>query len=126
MKLSDKPTFADYLILALAIALTLVLSFGLHGSSSSSTYLDVQCKGNHYLYSLDKDKELTFTGLLGPTTIEIKDGKAAFIESPCKNKICIKMGWISRPGQFAACLPNGVLITIKGKDADNEVDDVAH
>lgn len=123
MKLSNKPTLLDYLILLCAIGLVLFLAKSLT-SESGSTYLDIQNNGVDYLYPLDTERVITLEGKIGPSTIEIKDGKAAFIESSCTNKICIKMGWISKPGQFAACLPNGILITIKG-DNTSEVDDVA-
>ena len=41
-----------------------------------------------------------------------KDGSISFEESDCPHKLCIKAGKISRPGQFAACLPNGIIIKI--------------
>jgi len=123
MKLSNKPKILDYLILLCAIGLIIFLSKSLTGGSGA-TYLDIQNNGIDYLYPLATERVITLDGKIGPSTIEIKDGKAAFIESSCANKICIKMGWISKPGQFAACLPNGILITIKGNNT-SEVDDVA-
>ncbi|MCK9479851.1 MAG: NusG domain II-containing protein [Firmicutes bacterium] len=43
---------------------------------------------------------------------EISGGGIRFIQSDCPDKICIKSGWLSKPGQSAACLPNGIIIKI--------------
>ncbi|SHI17643.1 hypothetical protein SAMN02745823_03031 [Sporobacter termitidis DSM 10068] len=45
-------------------------------------------------------------------TVEVVDGKIHFLESTCRDKICIKEGFLSRPGETAACLPNRVAIKI--------------
>lgn len=49
----------------------------------------------------------------GLVKIEIKEKKARIISSPCKNKLCIKQGFISKPGETIVCLPEKVLLTIK-------------
>ena len=36
----------------------------------------------------------------------------AFIQSDCPDQICVKTGKLSKPGQFAACLPNQVLVKL--------------
>lgn len=41
-----------------------------------------------------------------------EDGSICFEESDCPHQLCVKSGKISKPGQFAACLPNGVLLKI--------------
>ncbi len=40
------------------------------------------------------------------------DGTIAFEESDCPDKICINSGNLSRVGESAACIPNGVLVKI--------------
>ena len=54
----------------------------------------------------------------------ITDGKICFDESTCRDKICIKSGYLSRPGETAACLPNRVAIKIvdDGSGASNRAD----
>lgn len=49
--------------------------------------------------------------------IEVTPGKIRFIDADCPDKICVKSGWISEPGQTAACLPHKLIITIEGKNA---------
>lgn len=41
-----------------------------------------------------------------------EDGSIAFVESDCPNKICIHAGKLKTVGQFAACLPNGIVVKI--------------
>ena len=51
-------------------------------------------------------------GPLGITVVELDGLRARVISSPCPDKICIKMGWLERPGDYAACLPNRVLAEV--------------
>jgi len=53
-----------------------------------------------------------------------EDGSICFEESDCPDKLCIKTGKISKPGQFAACLPNGLLLKIVVDKDDNRDADI--
>jgi hypothetical protein len=64
---------------------------------------------------LDKDQKTHVKGPLGLTEIEVKNGRARIIRSPCKNKVCIKSGYIRYADRLAACIPNRVVIRIVGK-----------
>ena len=44
----------------------------------------------------------------------IREGYAAFICSDCVDQICVNAGFLSHVNQTAACLPNGLLLTIQG------------
>lgn len=46
--------------------------------------------------------------------LEVKDGKIRFYSSTCPDQICVKAGFLSRPGMSAACLPNRVAVKIVG------------
>jgi hypothetical protein len=56
--------------------------------------------------------------------LEIKNGKIRFFDSDCRDKICIKAGFLDSPGQAAACLPNRVAIKIisNGNTNTNQAD----
>jgi len=60
---------------------------------------------------LNADRTVQVAG----TTIEVRDGAIAFVEADCPNQECVHTGWLSSPGQTAACLPNRVSITISGE-----------
>lgn len=56
-------------------------------------------------------------------TLEIKEHKIRFIDSKCPDGTCEKMGFLSRAGQTAACIPAKVIVTVTGTDS-NDVDAV--
>lgn len=49
--------------------------------------------------------------------IEVEPGKIRFIDADCPDKVCVKTGWISEPGQTAVCLPHKMIIKIQGKNS---------
>ena len=65
--------------------------------------------------SLNQDQTTQVKGPLGLTEIEVKKGRARIIRSPCKNKVCIKSGYIRYADRLAACIPNRVVVRIVGK-----------
>jgi hypothetical protein len=71
-----------------------------------------------WIYPLDGEATLRVPGPLGETVVEIKDGAVQVISSPCPEKICVKTGRISKPGQWIACLPNRVFISIRGRRSE--------
>ena len=44
--------------------------------------------------------------------IEIHDGAARFVDSPCPDHICEGFGWLSNEDQTATCLPARAVLTI--------------
>ena len=44
------------------------------------------------------------------------------IEADCHDSLCIYQGKISKVGQSLVCLPNKVMVEIKGKIEENEDD----
>ena len=55
----------------------------------------------------------------GENLLEIKDGKARLTNASCPDKLCVNMGYISKNGQSIICLPNKVVIEIKGNTDKN-------
>ena len=70
--------------------------------------------GRKEIDDLARGQIIAIQGRLGVSRIEIRDGRARFIESPCPGKLCIHAGWIAQAGDVAACLPNGVVIALQG------------
>jgi hypothetical protein len=65
-------------------------------------------------YSLSKDRITHVEGPLGKTKIEIRDGKARILKSPCKLKVFIKSGYIQYADRISVCLPNKVVVRVEG------------
>lgn len=55
----------------------------------------------------------------GAITIEVVPGKGVHIsESNCPERVCVHAGWVGRPGETIACLPNKLLVEIEGENAE--------
>ena len=72
---------------------------------------------NHVVYKLPLQKNGVYSipGDVGGLTLRISGGRAWVTESACPNKICMRMGKISHPGQLIVCVPNRLIIRIAGK-----------
>lgn len=62
----------------------------------------------------------------GYNLIEIGDGKVRVIEADCPDKLDVKQGYISKPGEVIVCLPNRLVIEIKGEKKDKEIDSISY
>lgn len=71
-------------------------------------------RGENRVVDLGRVGTVEVEGALGTTTIAIEDGGVRIVDSPCPHKICVKKGRVSRVGDFVACLPNGVVLTVVG------------
>jgi hypothetical protein len=75
-----------------------------------------------YQYDLKKAEVFTIHPGNGAMQIQIKEGKVCVVQSSCPNKLCMKMGKISKTGQAIACVPNGVLIQISSDKDTSWID----
>jgi hypothetical protein len=109
----------DVIIIALALGLVALISFRAYVGGSGRPRVEVTGSGGAWTFALDARQTLSVPGPLGDTVVELKDGQVRVLSSPCPEKICVKAGSISRPGQWIACLPNRVFIAIQGRSKDS-------
>ena len=71
---------------------------------------------------LDSDKTFYLPSI--PNVLfEVQDGQIAFVKSDCPDQVCVHAGFQGLPGQMAACLPNGlVLSVVKDRPGDDDLD----
>ena len=69
-------------------------------------------------FSPNEDKTVHVQGPLGETIVHIENGKVWIEDSPCREKICIKMGRIERTGEQLICVPNRVVVELEGERGD--------
>ncbi len=121
-KKTDLITIAGILL----VSLVSWVLFDIYSSNQS-------VKAEIYYYSqlvetvdLSKPVRHTFSIKENPNVIfQIdEDGGIAFIASDCPDKVCIKTGRLHRAGEYAACLPNGIILKIvaAGIPGDEDVD----
>jgi len=65
-------------------------------------------------YNLNENREIRVKGPLGISVVRIHNGKAAIVKAPCPNKTCMKMGPIPDRGRLMICIPNRLVVEIKG------------
>ena len=70
--------------------------------------------GEDKTFSIPQDKNVIFH--------QFQDGSIAFVESDCPDKVCIHAGKLKMAGQFAACLPNGIVMKIVPEKERSEDD----
>lgn len=103
----------DVLIIAAVAAAAAVLYF-----FNSRIAAAERVKAEIYYYSqlvetidLSKKPEKTFSiGQNKNVVFHTSEGYIWFEQSDCPDKICIRSGKLGRPGQSAACLPNGIIV----------------
>jgi len=112
----------DAAIIAASVALVAASAAWAYAPLSGEARAVVEGPGGEWIYPLDEDREIRIEGPLGGTMVRIESGSARIEDSPCPTKTCVASGALSRAGQWAACLPNKVLLRIEGGAADDGVD----
>ncbi|PID58323.1 hypothetical protein CSB45_04450 [candidate division KSB3 bacterium] len=119
-RLAQILTTGDKIVIAVLLSISLAGFPLLSRVGKTGNTVQIEVNGTHSaLLSLAENQTLAVPGPLGETLLTIHDGHVHVTESPCRNKICIHSGRISRSGEIIACVPNKVVIQILGdKTAD--------
>ena len=102
-----------FAVVVLAIAAVLLVLRNAHASGSKLA-AQLIYGDNNTVMDLSLDKNATYDVDTGYYTvhIEVQDGRARFVDSPCPDHICESFGWLSAEDQTATCLPARALLTI--------------
>jgi hypothetical protein len=119
-----KPKIGDIFIIVIIAAAAVLLTLMLYERNTIEKTA-VITQNNVVLKEIRLDKvsgtlTINYQGKY-PGTIEAKNGQIRFLNATCPDKVCVHTGWISRPGQIAVCLPDGVMIKITGKSTDTDI-----
>jgi hypothetical protein len=102
---------ADVLLWLILTAATVLMVTGF-GGGQTGRFATVISPGGSKTVGLGEDQTFIVDGRDGAVTIDIHDGAAAIVASPCPRKLCTQQGYINRVGQSVLCLPEGVKIVI--------------
>ncbi len=97
----------------------------IYSNGNGSAMVEVKTAKALRLYPLNEDRQITVTGPLGETIIEIANKKVRILSSPCRGKLCIAKGNLDSSGDWSACLPNRVYVGIKNK-AEGPLDGLSY
>ena len=111
----------DLILIILLVLASAVMLIGISLFSKKGAKVVVSVDGKELAsFPLSEDTVYNISGYHGGENIlEIKDGKAHLTNASCPDKLCVNMGYISKTGQSIICLPNKVVIEIKGNTKDN-------
>lgn len=116
----------------LLIVLIILISFSsmgyikLQALSNDEKYVSIQVNGEEVKrFIFDSKligKTIPIETKYGYNLIEIGDEQVRVIEADCPDKIDVKQGYISKIGETIVCLPNKLVIEIKGIENDSDLD----
>ncbi len=116
-------------ILILSIVIMSLISLGFIKNNASrydQKYINIEVNGKDYKKIIfDKSiigKKLAIETEFGYNLVEIGDGEVRVIEASCPDELDVKQGAISSPGEVIVCLPNRLVIEIKGSKKSEDVD----
>ena len=119
----------DIILIVLLICLSFIpeLVFGvMMGKNYNGTYAEVTLDGKFYkkilLSEHRGEDKIDVKTEYGYNIIEIKDASIGIIDADCRDRICIKSGFISKPGQLSVCLPHKLMVEIKSNDNEKNID----
>ncbi len=114
------------LFAALAVISLVLVSRASAGEKGSIAVIEVNGKSvmRIALGKNQSSRRFEVRGVSGISTVEVKDGRVRMVESACRDKLCVGVGWIDSRGREIVCLPNRVVLRVTGRRGGGEVDSV--
>ena len=112
----------DIVVIALSIVLTLTIASLVYSGERSSSHVIIRGPDKTWIFPLDTETQVDVPGLMGETRVRIHNGEASIVSSPCGGQTCVAAGALHKNGQWAACLPNQVMLLIEGADGGDATD----
>ena len=112
---ADRRALRTNLLFAAAVVLiaaALLVWRTLHASTGRTAVVDF---GYNITETLPLDTDNLYYYDVGEfvVCIQVKNGKASFVDSQCPDHVCEEsFGWLSKTGDWACCMPAGVYLTI--------------
>lgn len=125
-------TKGDKVLIGFVVILTLI-SLGYvkrQAFSDDNKFISIQVNGKEVKKIIfDKKiigKNIPIQSEYGFNLIEIGDERVRVIEADCRDKIDVKQGYISNIGETIICLPNRMVVEIKGIKKSDAIDIMNH
>lgn len=115
----------DFIAAFLVIGFIVAASVSVYSSGSDASLVRVHTADGDFVYELAAETVVDFSGPIGITRVEIHDGAAEVVSSPCREQICVSSGAHDSAGDWTACLPNRVFLEITGSD-EADVDGLSY
>lgn len=104
-------------ILILAFSFSLLYFWGL--KNRENRRVEIYHKQSQVrILNLKKDQHILLSDIGVPMEIEISDDKVRVKSSDCPLQICVKKGWTGLTQDPIICMPNHIMVVIKGDEED--------
>lgn len=96
-------------------------------TNAGENYISIEINGEEYKkITFSNDNKLRYLDIktkYGYNKLEIYKEKVRIVEASCPDKLDIKQGFIEDIGEMIVCLPNRMVVEIKGEDiSDVKID----
>ncbi len=114
--------FGDIIIFVSILAFSFFYAKKLMENNKSSKVI-IESYNKSLRFDLNNEREIIIEGLLGESKISIKDNRIQFLESPCRDKLCVKAGILKNAPLI--CMPNGIIVRFENNFEDDiEIDSI--
>jgi hypothetical protein len=109
----------DWILVAVLLLLGTAGWFTVHiiRAQNPPARIRISASGQEFELAL-RDTLLVIPGPLGETKVRVENKRVWIEDAPCPNRLCMRQGKISRPGESIICIPNRIVITIEGNPLD--------
>ena len=112
----------DIVVIVLSAVLTLAVGSLVYSGGNSSSRVVIRGPDRTWVFPLEAETLVDVPGPMGETRVRIHNGEAAIVSSPCGGQTCVSAGGLHRNGQWAACLPNQVIVLVEGAHDEDAID----
>ncbi len=108
----------DFLVVVLAVLLTLSWALMSHRGGVASIYIDGEL---YKSVPLSENTKIVVESQFGKNTVIIKNSVVTIVDSDCENKLC-ESEHISETAHSIVCLPNRLSVIIEDDKINDETD----
>ncbi len=115
---SQRLTFFDGVIIFLVLGISAALFFGIVSRGAGEVAvieIEGEIYGKYRFSDYETPEIIEITTEYGYNIVEISSRGIRVTDADCKDKIDVKRGIISRPGESIVCLPHKLIIYIEGE-----------
>jgi hypothetical protein len=106
-------TVLDTGIILLALGAVLFSAAVVYAPGGGPPLVVVESDGRRWEFPLDATETIAVDGPLGDTVVELRGKLVRVVASPCTGQNCVAAGAIRGHGQWIACLPNRVMVSVQ-------------
>ena len=115
----------DFCVAVTALAVVIASFFLVYANADDRPAVHLKGSSGEWVFPVDATETINVSGPLGDTVVEITGNSARIVASPCLNQTCVAARAVRSSGQWAACLPNRVMLYIGEGENKNDVDATA-